>query len=116
MMRLGNGAALFTIFGGALILLAYAFDVEQIWRPIAGAPASKPLTAIMFIVAGSAVASIRPFHVPRGAVIVLLATAMLDLVRLFEISIGVNWISRAAPFQENLAGDATLGMGMSWHA
>jgi diguanylate cyclase (GGDEF)-like protein len=116
MMRLGNGAALFTIFGGALILLAYAFDVEQIWRPIAGAGASHPLTAVLFILAGAAVASIRPFHVPRGAVIVLLATAMLALARLFEIAIGVNWLSRATPFQETIAREVTLGMSMGWHA
>jgi diguanylate cyclase (GGDEF)-like protein len=116
MMRLGHWAALFTIFGGVLILLAYAFGVERLFRPIAEAPASHPLTAVLFIVAGAAVASIRPFHVARSAVLVLLATALLSFVRLFEVAVGVNWVSRAAPFQETLAQDASLGVSMGWHA
>jgi diguanylate cyclase (GGDEF)-like protein len=116
MMRLGHQAALLTIFGGALILVAYAFDVERVWRPISGASASHPLSAVLFILAGAAVASIRPFGVPRAAVIILLATAILAFLRLFELAIGVNWLSRAAPFQETLARDVTFGMSMGWHA
>jgi hypothetical protein len=48
-MQLGHWAAHFTIFGGVLILFAYAFGIERVWRPITGAPASHPLTAVLFI-------------------------------------------------------------------
>ncbi len=115
MIQLGHWGALCSIFGGALILMGYAFNVERVWRPIPGGPASHPLTAMFFIAAGLAVSTIRPFQIPRAAAIALLATASLAIVRLIEVSIGVNWLSRIAPFQYTLARDAGVGTSMGWN-
>ncbi len=109
LIRLGHWCGLITVAGGCFVLAAYALDAEAIWRPLAGGPATHPITAILFIVGGAAVASIRALRVPPIAVAALLAVAIVAAGRLLEVASGVNVLQLASPFPSVLAREAAEG-------
>ena len=67
LIQMGHASAWVVTAGGALVLVAWLLGIEWIIQPVALAPSSRPLTALLFAVAGVAVATIRPFHVPTVA-------------------------------------------------
>jgi hypothetical protein len=107
LIKLGFIAALIVIAGGALILAASLLDVSGIQQPIRSAPPSRPLAAVLFIVAGVAVALVRPFAVPLAARLLLALVIVVAGARIL--------ISFIAPsvVDPSVLSDA---MGIGWHA
>jgi len=108
-MLLGHWAGLFTFAGGCLLLMAYAFDVEAIWRPIPNGSATHPLTALQFIVGGLAVASMRSLRTPLLALVLLLAVGLMALVRIVDYVAGLNALDVVSPFAATLSREASQG-------
>jgi diguanylate cyclase (GGDEF)-like protein len=113
LIRIGHWCGIVTAAAGCAVLLAYALDVEAIWRPIQGGSATHPITAILFVAGGLAVASVRALRVPRVAVVVLMIVALVGVVRLVEIASGVALLQLASPFPSTLAREAAEGSGLA---
>jgi diguanylate cyclase (GGDEF)-like protein len=118
LIRLGHWCGLLTAAGGCLVLTAYALDIEAILRPVPAGPSTHPITAILFIIGGAAVASVRAMQVPRVAVAALLVVALVAAGRLLETASGVNILQLASPFQSTLAREAAEGMpvAVGWNS
>ena len=114
LIRLGHWAGLFTLVSGLIIVAAYALGLESIWRPLPGGSPAHPLTAILFIAGGAAVASIRPMRIPLLALVLLQATALLGLLRVLEAVSGLTWLSFVTPFQATLAREVAEGIPIAW--
>ena len=107
LMKLGYIAALIVIAGGVLILAGSLFDLRWIQQPVESAPPSRPLAAVLFIVAGVAAATVRPFAVPRAAQLLLALVMVVAGARIL--------IAFVAPSLEDTSVlSDTLGIG--WHA
>ncbi len=109
LIRLGHWFGLITAAGGLLVLAAYALDIEAIWRPLSSGPATHPTTAILFVLGGVAVASIRPMRVPPIAVAALLAVALVAAGRIFEFATGFNILHVASLFQPPTGAPIAVG-------
>ncbi len=118
LIRLGHLFGLITMAGGVLVLAAYALNVEVIWRPVVDGPSTHPLTAILFIIGGAAVASVRATRVPPFALAALLVVALVAVGRMMEIATGVSVLQLASPFPKALAREAAEGtpVSMGWNS
>ena len=97
---LGHMFARAVAIGGVFILLAYVFQLEIVWRPIANGPAASPFTAILFIATGVALASTRAFVVPQTSVLILSFVSLLSALRLYDIASDNDLGTLTAPFSE----------------
>ena len=117
LIAIGHCAGLLAAAGGAVVLAGYALGVESIFRPLQGGPATHPLTAIMFVCGGLAVASMRAMRTPPAAVIVLLAVGLVGLTRILEVVWDAHVLSVVPLFPGTLAREAAEGapIMMAWN-
>ena len=78
-------------------------------RAIPHGPATHPITAILFIVGGMAIASMRALKTPRVAVVALLMVALVGAARIVEAAFGLTILQIAQPFAATLAREASEG-------
>jgi len=108
-LSLGRCLATACILGAIAVFIAYAMDVERIWRPIAGGPATSPLTALLFLLSGAGIVLVRPFKVPSLTVAFTALAGGIALIRLFEIIHGAALTDRILPFADVLSREAGQG-------
>ncbi len=109
MIRLGHWFGLITVAGGVLVLAAYAFGIEAIWRPLSNGPATHPTSAILFILGGAAVASIRPMRIPPVGIAALLVVALVAAGRILEFATGFRLLDGASSFQPPAGAPVAVG-------
>jgi diguanylate cyclase (GGDEF)-like protein len=108
LIALGRAAALVVVMGGALLLTAWLFDISWILQPTASEPPSRPLTAFLFVVAGSAAATVRTFRVPSVARVLLALVMLVAALRILVALVASPSIEEASVLSDSL--------GIGWHA
>jgi diguanylate cyclase (GGDEF)-like protein len=102
---LGLAGALFSL----LILAGYVLDIEVLFRPLHGDPATHPLSAVALAVLGLGAFFWHPRRANRlvlfaGCLVVLLAS-----LRLLELATGAALLNWLTPFSSRLAVQAAAG-------
>jgi diguanylate cyclase (GGDEF)-like protein len=117
LILIGHWAGVLTAVGGIAVLAGYSLGIEMIYRPLPGGPAMHPLTAIMFVCAGSAVASMRAMRTPTIAIAVLFAVGLVGLTRIFEVVSGAQVLNVVPLFTATLAREVAEGtpVMMAWN-
>jgi diguanylate cyclase (GGDEF)-like protein len=110
----GRWAGWITFAGGCLVIAGYVVGFEGIWRPLSSGSATNPLTALLFIASGLAIAAMRPMRTPAAALAMLLAVAFIALWRLTEIAAGSSGLSALPFFAGTLAREAAEGTPVSF--
>ena len=118
LIQIGHWFGLVTAAAGCIVLAAYVLDVESIWRPLQAGGATHPITAVLFIAGGLAVASVRALRVPRAAIIILMIVALVAVVRLVEVEFGLALLQPASPFPSTLAREASeaTALTIGWNS
>jgi diguanylate cyclase (GGDEF)-like protein len=109
----GRWAGWIAFTGGCIVIGAYVLGVEAIWRPIAGGPATSPLTAVLFIGGGLAVATMQPLRTPLAPLSLLLAVALIALGRIFEIAVDWNGLGSVPLFEATRVREVAEGTPVS---
>lgn len=113
LIALGHWAGLFCVAGGCAVIAAYTFGVEEILRPIAGGPATHPLTALLFIASGLAVFGVRAFRIPPSSVGILLAVGLLGVLGIVQAVSGTTFLNDMPIFSGTLERAASAGAPIS---
>lgn len=100
---LGASVGFFALFG-------FIADIEIFYRPIAGGPATHPITAICLILTGSALILARPFRTTPTALVCLALTSFLGLFRLTDIAANMHLTDSIIPFKSIIMEAERKGM------
>ncbi|MRR51720.1 MAG: GGDEF domain-containing protein [Rhodocyclaceae bacterium] len=106
---LGLTSALFA----SLILAGYIADVEALYRPLSGGPATHPLTAVSLASLGIGLTFWR-LRQPSVAALALAHGALaIAVLRLAELALDVDLLGVVTPFQTTLAAGKPIRMGVN---
>lgn len=93
----------------AILASGYVGGAEWLFRPLAGGPATHPLTAIGIALLGLSAISWQPYRCGRIAIPAAAGAVALGVARLVEIVFGVDLLGAVTPFQDVLAAHAAAG-------
>ncbi len=106
---LGLAGALFSL----LVLFGYLLNLEVLFRPLHGGPATHPLSAIGLLALGLGAFSWHPRRSNRLVLSAGCFVVLLVSLRLLEIATGSVLLHGITPFKEVLAEQVAAGHGIS---
>ena len=93
----------------AMVLAAHPLGVEILFRPLAGGPATHPLTAAALLLLGLPLACWRHRRSNSIALPMALAALAIGTLRLADIAFDIHLLEHLTPFQEAM--DAQIAAG-----
>lgn len=106
---MGLAGALFSL----LILLGYALDIEILFRPLPGGPATHPLSAIALALLGLGAFFWHPRNANRWVLLAGCLVVSLASLRLLELASEQTLLEIFTPFSQQLAAQAAAGQLIS---
>jgi diguanylate cyclase (GGDEF)-like protein len=92
-----------------LILLAHPVELEVLYRPLAGGPATHPLTAVALLLLALPLAFWRPRLCDRLAPWFASAAIAVGVLRLVDLALGTSLLDVVTPFVDSLAAQEAAG-------
>jgi diguanylate cyclase (GGDEF)-like protein/PAS domain S-box-containing protein len=108
----GRPLALACVVLGLVTLLGYALDVELLFRPIKGDPATNPLTALVMVAAGVALL-VNDLRHPAGSLPFIAVALAATGTRLLDGWFGTGLAGVFTPFQGQVEGQLAAGLSNS---
>jgi len=104
------------LFGAVVLVGGYVGDIEPLYRPIAGGPATNPLTALCALILGLGL-GVGGVHLKGWPQRILaLAAMLLTLSKLSDVLLGTMVSPALTPFNEIVFHDLELGKSNSMGA
>jgi EAL domain-containing protein (putative c-di-GMP-specific phosphodiesterase class I) len=95
---------------GFVVLIAYAFGWEHVWRPLAGGPATHPWTATSLVLLGLSVVLARPRRKSNMSALLAAIAGCIALARLVSAASGqLDLFQTWSPFHVILMEEALAG-------
>jgi diguanylate cyclase (GGDEF)-like protein len=92
-----------------LIMLAHPVELEVLYRPLAGGPATHPLTAIALLLLAMPLAFWRPRLRDRLAAWFASAAIAVGVLRLVDLAFDAGLLDVLTPFRDSLAAQEAAG-------
>lgn len=94
---------------GVIALLGYFGDVERLYRPILGGPATNPLTALCFVVIGLSIIFSHDNRFSKRKYMIMLAGLLLVCIRLVDEVAGTSFADFVTPFHNMVHEELNMG-------